>query len=322
MLRQPPRPDCADARRKPARPGSVPPVCRWTRATAATSSGSSASPTRRAATSTTRSRRTRCAARTAAREGASWLHARARHRPGAREPRGDPARPRSARRHPALRPRRGRRACRLSGGDDLVSSMDDADVPRHRHREPDNRTGIYTLKNLLDVSLVAIPGPDDAGRCSRRSSTTARSCATASRCSTAPPPADDTLVDVQDQRQQFDTNYAALYHPWLTIPDPFPTASRRSRQYPIPPSGHVLGIYARIDNERGVHKAPANEVVRGITGLDALPQQGRAGHPQPLPGQHQRDPRLPRRTTAASASGARAASRATPTGSTSTSGGC
>jgi phage tail sheath protein FI len=37
--------------------------------------------------------------------------------------------------------------------------------------------------------------------------------------------------------------------------------------YPVPPSGHMLGIFARVDNERGVHKAPANEVVRGITGL-------------------------------------------------------
>ena len=35
----------------------------------------------------------------------------------------------------------------------------------------------------------------------------------------------------------------------------------------IPPSGHVAGVYARSDAERGVHKAPANEVVRGATGL-------------------------------------------------------
>src|SRR5262249_22267723 len=64
-----------------------------------------------------------------------------------------------------------------------------------------------------------------------------------------------------------DSNYSAIYHPWLMIPDPFPASPSLTRQYAIPPSGHVLGIYARSDNERGVHKAPANEVVRGITGL-------------------------------------------------------
>ena len=36
----------------------------------------------------------------------------------------------------------------------------------------------------------------------------------------------------------------------------------RGRTY-IPPSGHVAGIYARTDEERGVHKAPANAMVRG-----------------------------------------------------------
>ena len=55
----------------------------------------------------------------------------------------------------------------------------------------------------------------------------------------------------------------------------------------------MLGIYARTDIERGVHKAPANEVVRGVIGLQRLAQQGAARHPQSVPGQHQRHPRLP-----------------------------
>ena len=57
-------------------------------------------------------------------------------------------------------------------------------------------------------------------------------------------------------------------------PDPFPANPAASPDYPIPPSGHVLGIYARTDIERGVHKAPANEVVRGIIGLQRIAQQG------------------------------------------------
>jgi hypothetical protein len=35
----------------------------------------------------------------------------------------------------------------------------------------------------------------------------------------------------------------------------------------VPPSGHVCGLFARVDTDRGVHKAPANEIVMGITGL-------------------------------------------------------
>jgi phage tail sheath protein FI len=35
----------------------------------------------------------------------------------------------------------------------------------------------------------------------------------------------------------------------------------------VPPSGHVAGVFARVDTERGVHKAPANEILMGITGL-------------------------------------------------------
>jgi phage tail sheath protein FI len=85
-----------------------------------------------------------------------------------------------------------------------------------------------------------------------------------------PRPPQDTLSDVQNQRQQFDTKYAALYHPWLLVPDPYPISLSRVQDYPIPPSGHMVGVYARTDIERGVHKAPANEAVRGITGLQRV----------------------------------------------------
>ncbi|WP_298685458.1 phage tail sheath C-terminal domain-containing protein [uncultured Methanomethylovorans sp.] len=59
------------------------------------------------------------------------------------------------------------------------------------------------------------------------------------------------------------SKYGAIYYPWLKVYDPL---SRQIRQ--IPPGGHVAGIYARSDTERGVHKAPANEVVRGALGLE------------------------------------------------------
>jgi hypothetical protein len=60
----------------------------------------------------------------------------------------------------------------------------------------------------------------------------------------------------------YDSNYAALYYPWIQVDDPV-----QNRPIYVPPSGHVAGIWARNDNTRGVHKAPANEVVLGATGL-------------------------------------------------------
>lgn len=61
-----------------------------------------------------------------------------------------------------------------------------------------------------------------------------------------------------------DSDYAALYFPWITVYDPVTNAA----DY-VPPSGHLAGVYARVDTERGVHKAPANEIIRGTIGLEA-----------------------------------------------------
>jgi phage tail sheath protein FI len=60
----------------------------------------------------------------------------------------------------------------------------------------------------------------------------------------------------------YDSSYAALYYPWIQVRDPI-----QKRPVNIPPSGHLAGIWARTDEQRGVHKAPANEVVSGATGL-------------------------------------------------------
>jgi phage tail sheath protein FI len=154
----------------------------------------------------------------------------------------------------------------LSGGDDSVATMDDAMYLGIDSNEPRQRTGIHAFQNELTISLLGAPGQ----------TSTAVQQALINHCERdryrfavldGPPPPSDTLVDVQLQRQQFDTKYAALYHPWPTLPAQ-PTGSIASiRPLPIPPSGPVLGIYARTDVERGVHKAPANEVVRNISGL-------------------------------------------------------
>ena len=75
-------------------------------------------------------------------------------------------------------------------------------------------------------------------------------------------PATDTLTTVGNLRPPQDTTYAAFYFPWIMIYDP-----RTNTNLLVPPSGHVAGIYANTDIERGVHKAPANYVVQGATAL-------------------------------------------------------
>ena len=57
----------------------------------------------------------------------------------------------------------------------------------------------------------------------------------------------------------YDSKYASLYWPWIKVFDPL-----QGQGMLVPPSGHMAGIWARNDDTRGVHKAPANEVVRGV----------------------------------------------------------
>jgi hypothetical protein len=71
-------------------------------------------------------------------------------------------------------------------------------------------------------------------------------------------------VDPADLAPPFaDRGHAAVYLPWLVVRDPLDPATL----VVAPPSGAVAGIYARVDTTRGVHKAPANEVVRGAVDL-------------------------------------------------------
>ncbi|MGE5463755.1 MAG: phage tail sheath family protein [Syntrophothermus sp.] len=63
----------------------------------------------------------------------------------------------------------------------------------------------------------------------------------------------------------FDTSYAGLYYPWVQIAD---LSGSGSTSKFVPPSGHVVGIYNREDADRGVHKAPANQVVLGALDLE------------------------------------------------------
>ncbi len=69
----------------------------------------------------------------------------------------------------------------------------------------------------------------------------------------------------------YDTTRAALYYPWIEIAD---QTGSNGRTRMVPPSGHIAGVYARTDSVRGVHKAPANELMRSTLGLEVQVTKG------------------------------------------------
>lgn len=123
---------------------------------------------------------------------------------------------------------------------------------------PGFRTGINTFNDKEDISLVLAPGITNPeahaviiSHCEKLDD----------RFAILDSPEDlDAGLDTM-YRPRASTN-AAYYFPWIKTFDP--TKKQNVFQ---PPSGYVAGIYSRSDNERGVHKAPANETVRAATGL-------------------------------------------------------
>ena len=74
--------------------------------------------------------------------------------------------------------------------------------------------------------------------------------------------ADITTLNPGENNLPGTSDYSAYYFPWIQVFDP----ATNARIY-VPPSGHIAGVYARVDTNRGVHKAPANETVLGALGL-------------------------------------------------------
>lgn len=123
---------------------------------------------------------------------------------------------------------------------------------------PGNRAGLHAFEEVEEIAIVCAPGQTD------------------------PAIQDAVLTHCEKMRYRFaildspevieaggvdklpkprDSKYGAYYFPWIKVYDP------NDGEIFVPPSGHMAGIYARSDAERGVHKAPANEIVRGALGL-------------------------------------------------------
>lgn len=148
----------------------------------------------------------------------------------------------------------------LAGGSDGSVQNVSPDAYIGADGGPGKRTGLQAFQENGVVSVLAIPGvtaPDVQAAliafCEGR-----KSC-----FAILDVPMDlKKTNDVAAFRDMYDSTYAAMYHPWLQM---FDAGAKRAEYFP--PSGAMAGIYARSDNSRGVHKAPANEVVRGCTGL-------------------------------------------------------
>jgi phage tail sheath protein FI len=122
---------------------------------------------------------------------------------------------------------------------------------------PGARTGLKCFEEVDEIAIVSAPGQ------------------------TSPSVQDALLSHCESRKDRFaildspetitggvdklpkprDSKYGAYYFPWIQVYDP------DKGNIFVPPSGHIAGVYSRTDSERGVHKAPANEVVRGALGL-------------------------------------------------------
>lgn len=156
---------------------------------------------------------------------------------------------------------------RLGGGlDGALPSPDE-----FRGLAGDQATGLEALAAVDDIAIVAVPDggamptPDDVVAVAQHLISHAER--QRYRIAVVDAALHSALSDIRNFRSKFDSSYAALYHPWVEIVDPLyrPAPGEPPRKLLLPPSGFIAGIYARNDIERGVHKAPANEVVLGIT---------------------------------------------------------
>jgi phage tail sheath protein FI len=132
--------------------------------------------------------------------------------------------------------------------------------------------GIKLLEVLTDVEIIAAPGSVDATVYAELEGQAFR---TADRFAIldSPPKANDlsTLLKGGAARPT-DSIWAAFYYPRIQVAPALSGDAQDTVKNPIwvPPSGHIAGIYARVDGAKGVHKAPANEIVLGALALEHL----------------------------------------------------
>ena len=172
------------------------------------------------------------------------------------------------------------------GGRCWVHMMGLTDLDGSVSGDPEARTGLHAFDDCEDVAIMAAPGlaahqqQELLDLCERRRDRFAILDG---------PPVSTGDLDIPSS----DKGYGAMYVPWVKVARPSwfegaaslalePAQQRRlvpaaSHELHVPPSGHIAGLYARVDGARGVHKAPANERLLGITGLSQRIHAGEQG---------------------------------------------
>jgi hypothetical protein len=152
--------------------------------------------------------------------------------------------------------------------------------------DPAARTGFGGLEEIDEVTMVCVPdamAAYQAGLKNGKTTFTAEDLQVVQQAMIAhceqmgdrvaiiDAPLGRKVQDMLDWRKQtnYDSKYATLYWPWIKVSDP-----ATGNNIFVPPCGHMAGVWARSDATRGVHKAPANEVVRGAITLETKITKG------------------------------------------------
>ena len=160
---------------------------------------------------------------------------------------------------------------RLEGGRDGTDHLTPEDIIG-ADLGPASRSGLMSLSAVEEVALLACPdamkfldedpGPAGERKTQRVQDAIVDLCENLKdRFAILDCPRTLDVGSVKRWRRRTDSSYTAYYWPWLQVP----TSGEGSR--PIPPSGIMAGIYAQRDTEGGVHYAPANVPIAGVTDL-------------------------------------------------------
>ncbi len=135
------------------------------------------------------------------------------------------------------------------------------------------------IEGIEDVSIVASPGHTELSATADGVALELVSHAEkrrSYRIAVLDVPKAKIVSEAKTYKGKIDSKYAGLYYPWVVAPNPDfnPNNPNTPAELVLPPSGFVCGVYARSDVERGVHKAPANEVVRSALRFERLVTTG------------------------------------------------
>ncbi len=155
----------------------------------------------------------------------------------------------------------------LTGGTDVAPSLNDY------------KAAFAIIEGIDDVSIVASPGYTEQTSTADGIALELISHAEkrrSYRIAVLDVPSKQIVGGAKAYKGKIDSKYAALYYPWVVAPNPDfnPANPNTPAELTLPPSAFLCGIYARNDNERGVHKAPANEVVRSALRFERLVNTG------------------------------------------------